>query len=207
MEQDEATRRPGRPRNEAIDEAALEAAIDLLIEGGVRAVTVEAVARRAGTTPPAIYRRWPSSDDLLWAAVRRQFLSAANRTSLDGPYSIDGLEFEAALRQVLRRSAQILSNPRLIASYLALAMTMRSDPEMLQGRERFRKALHGPLPDLVKPAADSAGIRPDDLAELLVGSIVFRLAIERSPPNEETIAAIASVVAAGCQTLARARDG
>jgi AcrR family transcriptional regulator len=207
MEQDEATRRPGRPRNEAIDEAALEAAIDLLIEGGVRAVTVEAVARRAGTTPPAIYRRWQSSDDLLWSAVRRQFLSAANRSNLEGPYSIDGLEFEAALRQVLRRCAQILSNPRLIASYLALAMTMRTDPEMQQGRERFRKALHGPLLDLVQPAADAAGLRPDDLAELLVGPIVFRLAIERAPPNEDTIGAIAAVVAAGCRALERQGEG
>lgn len=62
-------RRPGRPRSEAADEAILDAAVDLLTEQGFLALTIEAVAARAGVAKTTVYRRWPSKDDLLMDAV------------------------------------------------------------------------------------------------------------------------------------------
>jgi AcrR family transcriptional regulator len=60
----------GRPRNPETDAAILRATQDLLIEHGFEGMTVEMVARAAGTGKAALYRRWPSKSALVVAAVR-----------------------------------------------------------------------------------------------------------------------------------------
>jgi AcrR family transcriptional regulator len=50
----------GRPRSERARLATLEAAADLLVEGGLPAATMEAVAARAGVSKVTIYKWWPS---------------------------------------------------------------------------------------------------------------------------------------------------
>ena len=62
---------PGRPRNALADEAILEAVITLLSEGnGAAAVSIEAVAAKAGVGKATIYRRWPNKEALLIDAMR-----------------------------------------------------------------------------------------------------------------------------------------
>lgn len=55
-----ANTRSGRPRDERIDRAVLDATAALLGEVGYARLTMEAVAARAGTSKPALRRRWPS---------------------------------------------------------------------------------------------------------------------------------------------------
>ena len=50
----------GRPRSERARLATLEAAADLLVEGGLTAATMEAIAARAGVSKVTIYKWWPS---------------------------------------------------------------------------------------------------------------------------------------------------
>jgi AcrR family transcriptional regulator len=59
----------GRPRDTALDAAILRAAMDLLGEGGLSAVTMDAVAQRAGAGKASLYRRWKSKDELLADAL------------------------------------------------------------------------------------------------------------------------------------------
>jgi len=61
--------RVGRPRDPRIDAAVLEATLAVLDESGYGHLTLEEVARRAGTTKPAIYRRWSRREDLALAAL------------------------------------------------------------------------------------------------------------------------------------------
>lgn len=61
-----ATRRRGR----ALEDALLEAAWDQLVSGGYGAFTFDAVAERAGTSKPVIYRRWASRQALVVAAIQ-----------------------------------------------------------------------------------------------------------------------------------------
>lgn len=63
------TRPVGRPRDSALDTAILEATRELLAESGYSGLTMEAVAGRAGTTKPAIRRRWPSRQRLVVASL------------------------------------------------------------------------------------------------------------------------------------------
>lgn len=62
--------RGGRPRSERADKAIIEATLDLLAaEGGVDAVSIEAVAARAGVGKTTIYRRWTGKESLIVDAL------------------------------------------------------------------------------------------------------------------------------------------
>lgn len=62
----------GSQRNPASEEAILKAAEDILLEGGLPAFSIEAVARRAKAGKPTIYRWWPSKAALLLDVYHRQ---------------------------------------------------------------------------------------------------------------------------------------
>jgi AcrR family transcriptional regulator len=64
--------RSGRPRDPHIDSAVLDATLAVLTESGYNHLRLEEVARRAGTTKPAIYRRWPTRQHLVLAALARR---------------------------------------------------------------------------------------------------------------------------------------
>jgi AcrR family transcriptional regulator len=61
---------PGRPRNALADSAILDAVLDLLSEGQtVAAISIEAVAAKAGVGKATIYRRWANKEALVIDAV------------------------------------------------------------------------------------------------------------------------------------------
>jgi AcrR family transcriptional regulator len=64
--------RVGRPRDRQIDAAVLGATLAVLDRSGYGRLTIEEVARDAGTTKPAIYRRWPNRQRLVLAALGRR---------------------------------------------------------------------------------------------------------------------------------------
>lgn len=68
MESD-SPRRPGRPRSERARRAALEAALALLTDRGLAAMSVDAVCERAGVSKATIYRHWESKERLCIEAV------------------------------------------------------------------------------------------------------------------------------------------
>jgi AcrR family transcriptional regulator len=59
----------GRPRSAAIDDAVLAAVRRQLSEGGYASLSFAAVAEEAGTTRPAIYRRWATKAALAESAM------------------------------------------------------------------------------------------------------------------------------------------
>jgi len=64
--------RAGRPRDRQIDKAVLKATLAVLDERGYGSLTLEAVAYRAGTSKPAIYRRWSSRERLVLSALAQR---------------------------------------------------------------------------------------------------------------------------------------
>ena len=68
--------RRGRPRSEKARHAILDAAAELLLLRGMGAVSMDAVAERAGVSKATIYRWWPSKEMLAldalldWAATK-----------------------------------------------------------------------------------------------------------------------------------------
>lgn len=66
-----------RRRGAALEDAILEAAWAELSESGYSGLTMENVARRAGTSRPVLHRRWPSRTALATAALAQRFAHAA----------------------------------------------------------------------------------------------------------------------------------
>ena len=66
-----------RPRDDSITDAVIGATRQLCGEVGYRNLTMEALAARAGTTKPAIRRRWPSLRLIVVDAMTRDNVSMA----------------------------------------------------------------------------------------------------------------------------------
>jgi len=92
----------GRPRDARLDDAIVAATVELLEERGYNELTLAAVAERAGTTTPAIYRRWSSKSDLVAQAVFR----------IEGPDVVaDTGDIRADLRTMIEWSIEKLCRP------------------------------------------------------------------------------------------------
>jgi AcrR family transcriptional regulator len=61
--------RPGRQRSQAADEAILAATLEELFSVGYGGLTVAAVIARAGVSSATLYRRWPTKQQLVAAAL------------------------------------------------------------------------------------------------------------------------------------------
>lgn len=92
-----------RRRGAALEEAILHAAVEVLKQSGVPGLTMEEVARRAGTNKNALYRRWPNRVALGVAAYRRL---ASAQTQLPDTGSLRGDALE-----MLRRANSTWSSP------------------------------------------------------------------------------------------------
>lgn len=103
---DDPTKQPGtgqmRRRGVALEEAILRAAADELIESGYAGLTMDRVARRAGTNKNAIYRRWPNRLALGIAAYRQL------ATTVQPP---DTGELRGDVMELLRRANRHWSSP------------------------------------------------------------------------------------------------
>jgi AcrR family transcriptional regulator len=95
---DQQTRRRGA----ALEEAILRAAAEELTESGYAGMTMDRVAKRAGTNKNAIYRRWPDRVALGVAAYKQ--LATAIQPPDTGHLRDDALE-------LLRRANQHWSSP------------------------------------------------------------------------------------------------
>ena len=68
--------RRGRPRSEKAREAILAAAAELLLERGLGAVSMDAVAEQAGVSKATIYRWWPTKETLALDALYHEWDAA-----------------------------------------------------------------------------------------------------------------------------------
>jgi len=64
--------RPGRPRDPEVDEAILSTALRMLAEAGYARLTMDLVATRAGVGKASLYRRFPTKERLVLAAIQHQ---------------------------------------------------------------------------------------------------------------------------------------
>jgi AcrR family transcriptional regulator len=103
----------GRPRNPELDDAAVRAAIELVVEDGYPALTMERIAVRASVSRAALYRRWPNKVELVVDAI--ESLVKAQGTLPDtGRLRDDVVEFLSTL--VRNRSADMEAYEALIAA-------------------------------------------------------------------------------------------
>lgn len=110
------------PRIARTRAAVMEAATDLLIEGGPAALTVDAVVARSGVAKSTLYRHWRARDELLADVFR----SCAPQ--LDPPPS--ELGFLDALRQLIRMVHDRLNDPHWARLVPAMMMLKLYEPSI-----------------------------------------------------------------------------
>jgi len=171
----------GRPRNPQIDEAVLRAAAELVVEVGYADLTIAAIAERAGTSKPAIYRRWPSKAHLVHEAAFR-----------DGDEQL-GLPDTGSLRddlaEMLRRTAAAFAHPVAQALTPGLMAEIAKDPTLHPALlERFGGAWKG-FHDRIAVAAERGevrgGIDTDVVIETLAGAALMRLLVSSTDGLDE----------------------
>jgi AcrR family transcriptional regulator len=93
-----------RRRGSVLEDALLDAAWEELCEVGYAKLTMEGVARRAGTSRPVLARRWPTRPQLVIAALRRHRPMLSGEIPDTGNLRGDVL---AVLRRISARFAEV----------------------------------------------------------------------------------------------------
>ena len=184
MTVDAVSPRLGRPRDPSRDAVLLEAALELLGEGGYASLTMEAVAARAGVGKATLYRRWSSKEQLVVDALAT-LTEPPERVEHAGVRDqLVGL-LEAVRRKAGSRAGQIF--PRLIGDAADNPELMRRYREQVlePRRRRFVAALEqGVEQGLVRPDVDL-----EHATDLLVGPMAYRNLIRNDPPPGPELAA------------------
>lgn len=183
----------GRPRNRGIDDAVLRATVELLAECSYADLSVEAIAMRAGTSKPAIYRRWRSKAHLVHEAV----FPITATTALPATGSVQG-----DIREMLRRTLTVLSTPAALAALPGLVGEMAADPTLHTALlERFGDVLVRALGDYLDTAARRGEIRPgisaDDLADAVAGMTFLAVITRGALLDEQWIERTARLITEG----------
>jgi AcrR family transcriptional regulator len=191
-------RPPGRPRSERAHRAILQAANDLLETEGFAAVTVEAIAERAGVSKATVYRWWPNRA----AVVMDGFLSIV---SSEVPFPHTGRARED-IRIHMRRLAEAFSG-KIGSTVAALIAEGQSDPELAEAlRSRWLSVRRAEAREILKLGIERGELRedldPEVAVDVLYGPIYYRMLVGHAPLDDDFADALADHVFAGL----RARD-
>jgi AcrR family transcriptional regulator len=175
---EERGRRPGRPRSAVADAAIVRATLELLLEDGYRALTMEQVRARAGVGKATLYRRYGSKQELVAHAIRH--LNQPLETPATGTVREDIL---AVARSVLAGAERVQFAsfvPRLLAE-------AAGDPEMhaivYENLVAPRRAVMGDvLRRGVARGELRAGLDVELAIDILTGPWVYRLLISGGDP-------------------------
>jgi AcrR family transcriptional regulator len=186
----------GRPRSEKAQKAILAAAIDLLLEHGLHAMSMDAVAERAGVSKATIYRWWPSKELLALDALATEWqVTAPDATRDTGSLRGDLL---ARLRPWLRQLRDKPSGP-VLAGLVAPA---QADAEFAGlYLERFvrprRDAMRPVLLRAIERGEIPANIELEVALDLIYGPIYHRMLHSHAPLDERFARNLVDTIIAG----------
>ena len=172
----------GRPRSERARTAILAAAGELMLEGGMAATTMGAIAARAGVSKATIYKWWPSRG----AVALDGFLNQVQDT-VDVP---DGASLAEAMRIQLRALVAVFRDTSAGPLMRALVAQAVAEPDVA---EALREHWLGPR-RAGAIAALRAGIASGELnaetdvaaaADQLFGPIYHRLFFGHDPLDDQ----------------------
>ncbi|MEU6558540.1 TetR/AcrR family transcriptional regulator [Nocardia nova] len=188
-EQDSTRARRGRGRRPAahVRADAVAAAGALLLESGMGAFTIEAVAEKAGVSKTTLYKWWPSKGAL---ALDGYF--HAVESTLAFP---DSGDIEADLITQLHAFVHLLTRTRAGRVMAELIGRAQTDPDLSAALLRHysdpRRTLGA---DAVRRAQERGQIRPEVDPEVLVdqlwGACYHRLLLPSLPLTEEFATAL-----------------
>ncbi|MFR9776442.1 TetR/AcrR family transcriptional regulator [Micromonospora sp. MS34] len=177
-----------------ITTAIRKALMQELAAVGYGRLSIEAVARRAGVSKTAVYRRWSSKLELVLetvVAAAGSKLPSLDTGSLRGDLNLLFQVVTHALRHPLASQiipdllAEAARNPTIDQT---LQQVLRSKQQEIAGQLILRAVQRGELP---------ADVDPDVAVDLIVGPLYWRLAIARTPLADPYLETLVESVVAG----------
>jgi AcrR family transcriptional regulator len=187
--------RAGRPRSEKARAAILAATTDLLLANGLAAVSVDAVAERAGVSKATIYRWWPSKELLALDALYAESAASQPRQPDTGALRGDLL----ALLQPWARLVTGRPYGRLIAALVTQAQTDPAFGEQYRARfvEPRRDEARAVLLRAIERGEIPASTRTEVALDLLYGPLYHRLLHGHAPLNDTFVEDVVGTTLAG----------
>lgn len=192
---EQADRPAGRPRDARLEGAIIQAALDLLQELGFAAVTVDAVAARAGVGKATIYRRWPTKEALL--------VDAAG--TLKGPfYPTNTGDLRTDLVGVFNSLAEHLTEEAAGCLIPDLVAEAARNDDMQCLLNRFTAERRAPVLELVQDAVDSGVLKPHvdpvALIDAIGGALFYRKLLSGHGIDPPEVEKLVDLVLAGLLT-------
>jgi len=190
---DSGNRPPGRPRSERARRAILQAANELLESEGFAAVTVEAIAERAGVSKATVYRWWPNRA----AVVMDGFLSTV---SSEVPFPHTGHARED-LRLHMHRLTEAFSG-KMGRTVAALIAEGQADPELAEAlRSRWLSVRRAEAREILELGIERGELRedldPEVAVDVLYGPIYYRMLVGHALLDEDFADALADHIFSG----------
>jgi AcrR family transcriptional regulator len=187
-------RRPGRPRSDRAQKAILEAASELLLSPDGDAVSMDAVAERAGVSKATIYRWWRSKETLTLDALYNDWATAPpvrDTGTLEGDLLSLLLPW---VRVVARRPygrvlARLISEAHTDPEFAKEYQTRFLQPRRDAGREVFARAIErGEL---------ASDVDVELALDLLYGPLYHRLLHAHAPFDDRFARRVVDTVLSG----------
>jgi AcrR family transcriptional regulator len=192
----QSTDRPrplGRPREPRADRAILVAALELIAERGVRDLSMDDLARRAGVGKAAIYRRYRSKDELIASAV------AALVSEIEVPDT--GSTYDDLL-VLMRDAVEVYSGAVAASAMPSLVEAMSRDRELAHAvREGFLAGRRSALQAVLERGVQRGDLRRDldfELAlDVLGGPLFYRLLVTGGAIDEQLAVGVTELIMRG----------
>jgi len=170
----------GRPRSPRIQQAILKAAVDLALESGFRAISMDDIAARAKVGRMTIYRRWCNKA----AIVMDAFVARVD----PGTLFLPAQSYTESIRLQMRSMAKLFrgKDGALIRALLAEA---QFDPRLaVELRERWtmprRKMAIAYFQQGIKDGFLRPDVDPDAMIDILYAPIYYRLQMGTGPLSD-----------------------
>ena len=164
------------PRTQRTRDAVVRAGVELLLEGGTSALTVEAVVQRSGVARSTIYRHWPTRTEMV-AAAFAELMPPIPTPVLTGDLS-------QQLEALLCPLAEQIATEEFAALVPSLLAGAARDPELAPFHAGFVARQREPVHAVLRQAVQDEQIRRLDLDEgvsQLVGPLLFQRVILDQP--------------------------
>jgi AcrR family transcriptional regulator len=188
-------RPPGRPRSEQARVAILHSALQLLGKNGFSALTIEAVAARAGVGKATVYRWWPNKAALIADA----FASSTTRKLHFPDTGSVRTDMSQQMRQVIK--VFLSRRGRILAAILAAGQSDRG--VITAFRERFmrprRQEAYATLRRGIARGELRKNVDMDLLLDSLYGPIYMRFLIRHDKLTPNFVDRLCQLVLAGAR--------
>lgn len=159
----------GRPRDPRIDDAATAAALELLVEVGYSAMSIDLVARRAGINRPAMYRRWPTLAHL----VHQALFGTDRRVEL-----VDTGDLAHDVRAAATNMLRSYARPEVQAAMAGMLSDLHDHPDLRAAViDPLEQQVRDQFAELLRRAQARGDARPVDadvLLDTLIGALFYR---------------------------------